>query len=75
MIQYKCDYCGTESINKSDIGIFTMPRMLRYNIEDGIGVTLKTINRFGIAETHLCEVCCIKFANMFKVIDVEEQIT
>lgn len=72
IIQYKCDMCGAECINKKDINAFTMPRILRHYIVDAIGVKLKSFEMYGKVETHLCEMCCAKIAHILEIVEPDE---
>ena len=72
MIQYKCDLCGVKNLKKKNIGIFTMPRILRNYATDALGVKLKTVERYGIAETHLCKICCENMASMLAIVELDE---
>ena len=62
MIQYECDYCGEKINQKKGLNEFIMPRFRKYK-----NTRIPTKE-----ETHLCDVCFIKFANMFRYIESNE---
>ena len=72
MIKYKCDMCGVEGFNKKDIGIFTLPRRIIVDVTDAVGTKLKEFDTYGLAETHICETCCVKMAHMFSRVESSE---
>lgn len=65
MIQYKCDLCG-EVKNVNNINIFEkFPRLVRSIASFESDSKNRFVNIPGIAETHLCNNCCNKIAEMF----------
>ena len=71
MIQYKCDMCGTEALNKQDVIIIdNFPRVIHQRITDGMGVELiPPMDVIQNTETHLCMSCCCKLARTLPIIE------
>lgn len=73
MIQYKCDMCGKEALNKENVLIIdNFPRKVCQHVTGGTGAELLApFNIIKNVEIHLCFSCCTKIANMFPIIDSE----
>ena len=71
MIQYKCDMCGKEALNKKDVMIIdNFPRKIHQHVTDGNGVEiLPYIDIISSKETHFCMSCCCKLADTLPIIE------
>lgn len=71
MICYKCDMCGQEiadNVNKIEI----FPRKTVQYAKDAYGVKVVPVYTYCAMQTHLCDNCFRRIANMMLLVEGED---